>query len=237
MVLFLNTTFVLLAALESSFASNSHCVNTVRAIAHGIARDEAGHIVRPVPYTGHGVVVDANALISMSEGRARSSEVAAYTYIKKIEKKAHRKGETFHVWVPDRVLNEMSVASHQVILPIGTRRIQLTVSRDASEYKSINQQLADLRVGEKRNHDGTADREILTDLFFTQTDGRVPVEFITSDTGILFPLCKLIRDCYSALSKSPEVFFDQFRSGFNVSLKDSAGHERVVKLTPIPTKK
>ncbi len=218
--------FIFICAIGQS----SPCINTIRSIAHGVARDTEGHIVRRVPYSGHGIIVDSNLMIAKGNVITTPSTVPFANQLHKLEKTAQKHGEEFKFWVTDKTVQEVTIQKAEqsaFAFPSGTRRIEVSVSKESDEYKSIVTQLEKANLGGAK---GKEDREIIADIFFTVTkENTVPV-FATADRGVINPLCRMNPECKKALDRGE--LSKTYRNGFEVQMKDSTGSDRKIKILP-----
>lgn len=223
--------------------SGQQCINSVRSIIHGVARDENGKIMHYIPLTKNNIILDSQLVIVRGKKNDSSPIPESFQpyakFLRDIEKKAHKHGDNLHYWLPDHVITETGVNGNQLehprSFPAGSRRLAIHTSRDSSEYKSIVAKLEEIKVGQRKKQDGVDDRKIVADLFFAETTkGAIP-RFATGDRGIIEPLCRLSPSCAKALNN--RTLHADFPEGFEVNILDSKNTTRTIKILPIPGKK
>lgn len=200
--------------------------------------------MRYVPYSGHGVIVDSNIISAIAKGDRQAGEAKWVAKLNHLARTSQKRNEEFHLWVTDNTVLETTAVQENTKrgivtvrdsgFPTQTRRLPVTVSQESQEYKSIVQQLDDIGVGKTRSSAGVSDQEIVADIFFSDTRSGVTPTFVTADKGVFTPLCKLNPDCDKALKRGS--MFDEFKSGFTVTMKDAKGQQRVMNVIPFSGK-
>tara|TARA_B110001454_G_scaffold218991_1_gene249018 strand:+ start:48652 stop:49434 length:783 start_codon:yes stop_codon:yes gene_type:complete len=227
-------------------AAESTCYNTIRAIKHGIFRNERDHIIRHVPYNGHGIILDSNLMIALKEkGFEHLGESSWHGQLKKMVKTASKQkkqksnvpslSDPFRFWVSSKIGQEVQdVVRRKKIsfeFPESTRILPINEHTKA-EYDQVYNKLRSLSIGGDKVHDNVNDRDILTEVFFSKTTDNVTPVFATADKGIINPLCKTIPNCASALRRN--TMRSEYRDGFDFTIHDeSTGISRTVRILPI----
>jgi hypothetical protein len=233
LILFVN--FMVLLLSSSWAGAAAPCSQTIEAIVHGLVRDEKGAIIRPVPYNGKGIIMDANVAIARGQTIDRdANHNLIYSKLRTIEKTAQKHKESFDYWVTDdtaqEVLLRRGALAGDINLVEGTRKVKVTVARQSPEYQSVMDEMKKIKIGETRGSNGEMDKKMITDLFFTETTpGAVPA-FGTADLGIIRPLCQKLPDCGKAWNSG--TFKTNFPDGFTVDITDASGKKRSLKIVP-----
>jgi hypothetical protein len=193
-----------------------------------------------VPYNDHGIIVDAQIMSARGNQALTEEQRKAYepilNFLRHTERKAAKHHKEFHFWVPDKVVDEAALngdfTKKTFDFPTGTRRLPITTSKNSAEYKSIQDQLTKIGLGNAKGKDGTADRTIVTEIFFAHTTrGHIP-KFATYDTDVVRKLCELSPGCAWSVARG-RLFVD-YADGFEAALRDSSGQVRKIWVLPIP---
>jgi hypothetical protein len=105
------------------------------------------------------------------------------------------------------------------------RGLDLDVARKSTEYKKLVTVLDRYGVGRAK---GVADRAIIADTFFAQTEPGAVARFATQDKGIYNALLRITGKNPAKLGKPVA---EAFASGFEVTING-----RTIKVIPLPTK-
>lgn len=103
--------------------------------------------------------------------------------------------------------------------------LPVSIARDTNEYKALLRELEGNAVGRSK---GAADRSIVADTFFAETEPGVTPQFATRDKGIYNALLRIAGVDPAKLGKTvPEAF----PNGFTVTING-----RTIQVMPIPNK-
>lgn len=210
------------------------CHTTFKAAMHGVFYDEKGKLLRPVPLSDSSIVLDTQLYLArhkVKKGTKDKYENIWNSKLVKIRKLKERNGEDFHFWMTHRTAKE---ANERIIvdsIPENTRLVPISVSRSSDNYRNIYMEMERLNVGQTKPY-SHYDREIVTDLFFSErrSPNAVP-SFLTSDNGIIIPLCSLNPLC-AALKEDKKLIRETFAEGFEVTVKDLLGTNRTIRVIP-----
>lgn len=232
--------YILFLLWSTNCWSGQQCVNSVRSIIHGVARDENGKIMHYVPLNRNNIILDSQLVVARGTlgdfSQLSKGDRNFYTFLRDMEKNADKHKSEMHYWLPDHVITEVGAngnpLEHPMRFPAGSRRLGIQTSRDSNEYKSVMDKLEEIKVGQRKKQDGVDDRKIVADIFFAKTTKGVIPRFVTADRGIVEPLCRLSINCTKSLNK--RTLFTDFPDGFEVSIVDSKSVIRTIKIIPFP---
>jgi hypothetical protein len=182
----------------------------------------------------HGVIVDSNVLnyYVNTKGR-RSADIEKILHgIRKIRRIRMKTDGQFRMYVADQTALELGRSNeHRFPFPTETRRIVVSTKRDSREYQSVMRTLDGAGVGKTRGAAGDADREIVADAIFAATARGDSPTFVTTDRGIIVPLCKLSPPCQKSIALGR--LEAENANGFEVEIPVAGGPARRIHILPL----